>query len=235
MTEFKGFPAKMTFTPVPNLVFSSLLPQITDILELKILLHIFEIIYPKRGSLKFTTYKEMLGQASLVNDLKGQVGEALNKALAALVNKEILLRLPVATAETADEIYLFNNEDNRLSLERILKGELVLPGLKAEKPAPVITEAPSDIFTLYEQNIGMLTPLIADELREAGKQYPEDWIRDAIKEAVSLNKRNWRYIARILEHWSTEGRDDGTHRRNLKKNTDPDKFIKGRYGHMVQR
>ena len=94
---------------------------------------------------------------------------------------------------------------------------------------------PSDIFTLYEQNIGMLTPLIADELREAEKQYPETWIKDAIKEAVALNKRNWRYIARILEHWSTEGKDDGTHRGNLKKNTDPDKYIRGKYGHMVQR
>ena len=235
MTEFKGFPDRMTFTAIPNLVFSSLLPQITDITELKVLLHIFEIIYPKKGSLKFTSYNEMLGQAGLVNDLKGQAGELLSKALAALEAKGILLTLRVERTEETDQIYLFNNEANRLSVERILSGEMVLPGLKAERPLPAAAEPPADIFTLYEQNIGMLTPMIADELREAGKQYPEDWIRDAIKEAVSLNKRNWRYIARILEHWSTEGRDDGTHRGNLKKNTDPDKFIKGRYGHMVQR
>ena len=235
MTEFKGFPVKMTFTPVPNLVFSSLLPQITDIVELKVLLHIFEIIYPKKGSLKFTSYNEMLGHAGLINDLKGQAGEVLTKALAVLVGKGVLLTLSTEMAGVADQIYFFNNEANRLSVERILSGEMTLPGLKAEKPMPAVAAAPADIFTLYEQNIGMLTPLIADELREAGKQYPEDWIRDAIKEAVSLNKRNWRYIARILEHWSTEGRDDGTHRGNLKKNTDPDKFIKGRYGHLVQR
>ena len=97
------------------------------------------------------------------------------------------------------------------------------------------TEKPPDIFTLYEENIGMLTPLIADELKEAVKQYPELWIRDAIKEAVEQNKRNWRYIARLLEHWSVEGKDDGTYRRHLKANTDPDKYVKGKYGHMVQR
>jgi len=235
MTEFTGFPSRMTFTPVPNLVFSSLLPQITDIAELKVLLHIFEIIYPKKGSLKFTSLNEMLGNAGLVNDLTGQAKDILPEALAALVKKGILLTLPVKTGTAADQIYLFNNETNRLSIERLLKGEMVLPGLSAEKPATVPAEAPADIFTLYEQNIGILTPLIADELREAVKQYPEGWIREAVKEAVSLNKRNWRYIARILEHWATEGRDDGTHRGNLKKNTDPDKFIKGRYGHMVQR
>jgi DNA replication protein len=235
MTEFKGFPNKMTFTPIPDLVFSSVLPQISDMAELKVLLHIFKFIYPKKGSVKFTSYREILGDAGLVNDLKTQTGEFLPKALAALVEKGILLTLPVQNGETADQIYLLNNEPNRLNIERIRNGELILPGLKADSPAPVVVEPPADIFTLYEQNIGMLTPMIADELREAVKQYPEGWIRDAVKEAVSLNRRNWRYIARILEHWSTEGKDDGTHRGYSQKNTDPDKFIKGRYGHMVQR
>ena len=80
----------------------------------------------------------------------------------------------------------------------------------------------------------MLTPMIADELREAEKLYPEAWLRDAIKEAVSLKRLNWRYIARILERWATEGRSDGTYQRDFKK-TDPDKYIKGKYGHMVKR
>ncbi|GAH34088.1 unnamed protein product, partial [marine sediment metagenome] len=31
MEQFKGFPAKMQFTSLPNLFFSSLLPQISDI------------------------------------------------------------------------------------------------------------------------------------------------------------------------------------------------------------
>ena len=79
----------------------------------------------------------------------------------------------------------------------------------------------------------MLTPMIAEELREAEKLYPEGWIRDAIKEAVSLNKRSIRYIVRILERWSAEGKSDGTYRRYSK--TDPDKYIKGKYGHIVRR
>jgi hypothetical protein len=33
-----------------------------------------------------------------------------------------------------------------------------------------------DVFTLYEQNIGMLTPIIADELLDAEKVYPANWI-----------------------------------------------------------
>ena len=235
MTEFNGFPARMRFTPIPNLVFSSLMPQITDITELKVLFHIFELIYPKKGSLRFVGYNELLSHTRITEDPKEWQQESLNKALEGLVNKRALLRLTTKNDAKEEDIYFLNNEANQLAIDKIKSGEIVLPGLKYETLIAERIEAPSDIFTLYEQNIGMLTPLLADELREAQNQYPENWIKDAIKEAVGQNKRSWRYISRILEHWSAEGKDDGTHRGNLKKNTDPDKFIKGKYGHMVQR
>ena len=64
-----------------------------------------------------------------------------------------------------------------------------------------------NIFVLYEQNIGPLTPLLAEELMEAEDTYPAAWIEDAFREAVELNKRSWRYIQRILERWAAEGKD----------------------------
>jgi len=76
--------------------------------------------------------------------------------------------------------------------------------------------------------------MIADELREAEKLYPEAWLKDAIKRAVDENKRKWSYIQAVLERWAREGKDNGTHQRNIGK-TDPDKYVKGKYGHMVQR
>ena len=57
MKQFKGFPARMQFTPVPNLFFSSLLPQINDIAELKTTLHIFRAIYGKKGYPRFVSYR----------------------------------------------------------------------------------------------------------------------------------------------------------------------------------
>jgi DNA replication protein len=235
MMEFKGFPARMQFTPVPNLVFSALLPNITDVNELKVLLHIFEIIYPKKGNLRFLTYNELFNHAGIVNDLKDESGNILKESLESLTQKGVILYLPLRKADKTEELFYLNNEANRLTIARIQSGEIVLPDLKYEAAVqPIIIET-SDIFTLYEQNIGMLTPLIADELKEAGKQYPEDWIKEAIKIGVSSNKRNWRYIARILEHWSTEGKDDGAYRGNNKKNEDPDKYFRGKYGHIVRR
>jgi DnaD/phage-associated family protein len=133
-----------------------------------------------------------------------------------------------------EDIYFLNTDSDRQIVAKIQNGELSLVGLKTGGQSSIETEEQPDIFTLYEQNIGMLTPMIAEELREAEKLYPVAWIKDAIREAVSLNKRNWRYIARILERWSSEGKDSGAYKRELKK-TEPDKYIKGKYGHMVRR
>jgi DnaD/phage-associated family protein len=63
-------------------------------------------------------------------------------------------------------------------------------------------------FRLYEQNIGPLTPLIADQISRAIEEYPDDWIEDALSEAVAYNRRSWRYVTRILENWQAAGRKD---------------------------
>lgn len=238
MKEFSGFPARMQFTSIPNVFFSSLLPQISDIAELKTTLHIFELLYRKRGYPRFTTYKELLDSASLISSLRQGTkppDEALREALEMAVKRGTILHLVLDRNGTPEDIYFLNTESDRRAIIKIKNGELALAGLGVNETtyrAAEMEPAPN-IYTLYEENIGMLTPIIAEELRDAEKLYPEAWIRDAIKEAA-LGKKGWRYIARILERWSAEGKSDGTYQRDFKK-TDPDKYVKGKYGHLVQR
>src|SRR5262249_54743756 len=75
----------------------------------------------------------------------------------------------------------------------------------AAQPGP---DRPS-IFALYEANVGLVQPLIADELRQAAELYPAAWVEDAFAQAVAYNRRSWRYVKRILERWATEGREAG--------------------------
>ncbi len=63
-----------------------------------------------------------------------------------------------------------------------------------------------NIFVLYEQNIGLLSPMIAEELKDAAEHYPAEWIEAAFREAVLHNTRKWTYIRAILRRWETEGR-----------------------------
>ena len=96
MKEFTGFPAKMRFTPIPNVFFSSLLPQISDVAELKITLHIFWLLYPKKGYPRFTTYRELLSDKSLLSSLRGGAkppDEVLGGALEMAVNRGTILHI----------------------------------------------------------------------------------------------------------------------------------------------
>ncbi len=237
MKHFNGFPARMQFTPVPNLFFSQLLPQIDDINELKTTLHILWALYRKRGYPRFVTHTELLGDTSLVSSLKKAAktaDEVLSNALKMAAGRGTILHLACDLDGKPEELYFLNAQSDRQAMAKIQSGELKLPGLKARVPTGIRAEQLPDIFTLYEQNIGMLTPVSAEELKEAEKLYPETWIKDAVKEAVNQNIRKKSYILAILERWSTEGRSYGAYRRDTEKE-DPDKYIKGRYGHIVRR
>ena len=238
MKQFGGFPARMEFTPLPNLFFSALLPQMNDITELKVTLHIFRELYRKRGYPRFVTYRELLGDTSLASSLKETTKppeEALRSALDMAARRGTFLHLLLDRDGVPEDIYFLNTQSHRQLLSRIKNGEITLTGLKTVAQTPIETEEPPDIFTLYEDNIGMLTPIIAEELREVEKLYPVTWVKDAIKEAVNQNKRKIGYILAILERWSSEGRDSGAYRRDSTKKTGPDKYIKQKYGHMVKR
>ncbi len=80
-----------------------------------------------------------------------------------------------------------------------------LNGYQDQARVQVQVERPN-IFVLYEQNIGLLTPMIASQLEDAADHYPADWIEEAFSEAVQRNKRNWKYINAILRSWETEGK-----------------------------
>ena len=75
----------------------------------------------------------------------------------------------------------------------------------------------SNIYGLYEDNIGQMTPVLAEELKLAEKNYPKLWIEEAIIEAVKNNIRNWKYISSILNRWQIEGRTNGESTRYSKK------------------
>jgi DNA replication protein len=237
--SFSGFPEKMEVTPVPTLFLTTLMPHIEDIAELKAVLHIFRLLSRRRGYPRFVTLTELVHDNILVKGISGDNTESaetvIRHALDIAVRHNILLHLKLGNGGNSEDIYFISTDAGKKSIDKIQHGELILSGLTPVKQEAVQIAKLSDIFSLYEQNIGILTPIIAEELQDAEKRYPADWIESAFKEAVTLNKRSWRYIAHILERWSVEGKDDGKIGRNIKKEKDPDKYIRGKYGHMVKR
>jgi len=236
-TVFSGFPSRAEVTPIPNLFFTTVMPRIGDAAELKAVLHIFWLLSRRRGYPQLVTFSELLADPILMGGIgaaEAQKEEVLCQALHQAVEHGIILHVRIDREGQPGDVYLINNEASREVVSKIQQGELPSMSLM---PSQSDTKGilPRDIFSLYERNIGMLTPLIAEQLQEAERLYPADWIEGAFKEAVALNKRSWKYILRILERWSIEGRDDGKFGRDYKKESDPDKYIKGKYGHVVRR
>ena len=128
-----------------------------------------------------------------------------------------LLRVRVRVDGEIVTWYFFNTERSRLAVVRLQRGEespeLLLeledPGWSTieEHEYAIELERPN-IFSLYEQNIGVLPPLLAEDLREAEATYPYEWIEEAFRLAILQNKRRWSYIHAILERWETDGKGE---------------------------
>jgi DnaD/phage-associated family protein len=63
----------------------------------------------------------------------------------------------------------------------------------------------SRVAFLYEQEIGALTPLIADAIRDAEKDFQEEWIIQALRISVERNVRNWKFVMAILNDSKAKG------------------------------
>ncbi len=126
---------------------------------------------------------------------------------------------------------LLGTESNRV---RMRAGLSVAHDTSSSWRGTLRVERPT-IFTVYEQNVGLVTPIIADRLVEAIERYPESWVEDAIEEAVAYNRRNWRYIQRILENWASEGRTDEANRGGPTRDRNREKHLRGRYAHLFRR
>ena len=63
----------------------------------------------------------------------------------------------------------------------------------------------AEISKLYEQEIGVLTGMIAEEISLSLEEYPQEWFAPAMREAAMLQARNWKYVRAILSNWKKHG------------------------------
>ncbi len=211
MRGFAGFPAgKLTTTPLPNLFFSELLPLVDHLAELKVTLHLFWLIGKKTGRLRYARLDELRADGRLLEGLAADpltAEAALRDALERAIARGTLLHTTVRRGAATEEWFMVNSANGREVMAKLAAGELDVLADLAEDVQLQVERSP--VFVLYEQNIGLLTPMIAEELRDAERHFPADWIADAFREAVANNKRSWRYVLAILERWRVQGKDAG--------------------------
>ena len=197
---------------VPIAFLRDVVPAITNPDELHVTLAVFRLLAESGNEETPIAEQSVMADSVLRKTLRTTGSSASLDArifdgLELAVGRNTLLRF-LAVSDTREAAWYFSNTPVTRALvaamqqERIPAPRIVWDG----ENAPQVAIDPPNVFRLYEQNIGPLTPIIADQLTLAASEYPAAWIEDAIGEAVSYNKRNWRYILKILENWRQSGR-----------------------------
>ncbi|MCU0514868.1 MAG: DnaD domain protein [Anaerolineae bacterium] len=204
MKPFAGFlPGKQKTLPVPAQFLTEVVPLIDHLAELKVVLFCLYALHHKPGEHRFVRRQDFVTDAAFMAGLPPEAEAALSEGLARAVARGVLLAAPIRLTDGEDTLYFMNSARGRAALRSLQQGRW--------RPAPdslnieILPERPT-IYALYEANIGLLTPMLADALRDAEAEYPAAWLEDALRLAVENNKRNWRYICAILERWKQEGR-----------------------------
>ncbi len=197
---FKGFPRSVRYLPVPAPMFGPLLEQIKDASGFIITLRIIWMLQQKKGRLRYVSSEEVFGDKILANALGSK--EAIQNSINMVVKGGILLQI---RRENASDAFMLNSESDREIASDI--GSIYESNNQPADPWE-IENTPPEIYSLYEQNIGILTPIMSEKLTEAEDKYPAGWIKEAVGIAVEQNRRSWAYVSRILERWDMEGRDE---------------------------
>jgi hypothetical protein len=173
-------------TPVPEPFFSELLPEIDHLGEMKVTLYAIWFLDRLEAPVRYLTYADFAGEERLV---KGLAPDGLAEALERAVQRGTLLKAQPSGGGAQDAFYFLNTPRGRAAVQAIQSGEW-RPNLEPHPPVSLDVERPN-IFRLYEENIGPLTPLVADMLREDEQTYAYAWIEEAVRIAVQNNVRRW--------------------------------------------
>ena len=228
---FAGFSTD-TLVGLPPELFSEVIPNITLPSELKVTLQIFYRLSRQRATPRRISWDDLAADRTLRRSLRSvsklrPFEDLLAEGLEAAVGRGTLLHLALPAGGRIGNWYLVNTAANRAWAESLAAARVALA--PAGEPPP----ERATLIGLYEQNIGLVTPMLVDELREAEERYPRAWIEEAMREAVRANARSWRYISKVLERWAANGREHAPDR--AQGPIDIEKYTNGQFGGLFRR
>jgi len=206
MTNFKGFTDSESFTQLPDAFFQKLLPEIEDAAELKVTLFFLWRAQHMEGPFR------ALCQTDFEEDALGLDVDEIASGLASAVRRGSILR----AENEADVFYFLNSPRGRAAAEAFAQGNWRESARIMSAP---VVERPN-VFKLYEENFGPLTPMLADALKDAEETYSDEWVAEAMEVALKNNVRNWKYVEAVLKRWREKGKYEGRDRQDAEKGSE---------------
>lgn len=219
MTNFKGFTDSESFTQLPDTFFQKLLSEIDDAAELKATLFFLWRAQHMEGPFR------ALCQTDFEEKALGLSADEVAAGLEKAIQRGSILKVE----HDADVFYFLNSPRGRAAAEAFAKGNWRESAKIMSAP---LVERPN-VFKLYEENIGPLTPMIADMLKDAEETYSQEWLAEALEIAVKNNVRNWKYVEAILKRWKEKGKYEGKDRQDAGKGSE--RYTKSEFDEYLDR
>jgi len=215
---------------IPSSFFTDILWNIKHLGELKTTLYAFWHFQKQEGNVPFLEFQDFTSDRKFMvglSELSTEAERILKESLSLAVERGTLLK--VEMKKDSATLFLLNSPRGRAALKAIQNGDWD-PRKNPHAEISLENERP-DIFQLYEQNIGPLSPMIAEDLKEAERDYPIEWVKDAIHIAVQKNVRRWNYVSAILKSWKEKGRHEEDRRG---REEDRGKYVQGEYSDLIK-
>jgi len=172
---FEGFPdTTEDLVRLPESFFAQLLPNIETLAQLKLVLYIFWHAEHQEGGIRYFRLAGLISDPTLVKMTGGE--QPLKQALSDLIRLGAVLE---AKPPLLDQTYYFiNGPQGRAALKAIQHGDW--HENNQEGPPLHLPPDRPNIYKLYEENIGAITPMMAEILKADEATYPKPWIEEAL-------------------------------------------------------
>ena len=111
------------------------------------------------------------------------------------------------SSENMEDNSIDNSVENSQEMGEIKPNKIKLNQRKLDKIEKYGHEdtACANVFRVYQNEIGLVSPLAAEKLDDWIDTYSPEWVVAAISEAATYNARSPAYIGKVLEGWIKYG------------------------------
>ncbi len=208
----KGFPLPDDFatTRIPNAVLGRVLSTIDDAVEIKLILRALWLLEHQRGYPRYITRDDLRRDRVLSVVIPDQ--SDFDLILKSAIERGIFLEATINN----NICLMFNTESARRASIEVSSTSSDLNKDNNGWESPAASTGFADAFRAYEENIGILSPMIRQSILAELENFTDEHITHAIRIAVENESRSWSFVAGVLRRWARDGipheRTDGTAR-----------------------
>ena len=200
----RGFPLSDDYatTRVPNAVLGRALSTIEDPDAIKLILRAIWLLERQRGYPRYITTQDL--KSDRVLSLIFGNSSRFEGVLEAAIIAKVLIRVAIG----GRSCLMLNTDSAARAALNASTSSAETSGEGDGWDAPAEATMPLDAFRAYEENIGVLTPMIRESILAALEDFTDEDITHAVRIAVEKERRSWSFVASVLRSWSREGIPD---------------------------